>query len=322
MLKMNPASFNLYSRLGPNGVLGLVACDLAADNQKIVFLTADLGVFSGLSRFLAMYPDRFYNVGIAEQNMIGIAAGLAAEGKIPFAVTYATFAVLRAADQIKTMMAESNLPVKLIGVAAGLSIGINGSTHVAFEDMAVIRALPNIAIISPADCTEAIKAIAAASEYAGPVYIRLTGTFNNPPVYKGDYNFEIGKAVTLLEGNDITFIATGSMVNEALGAAAILRDAGLSAGVINMHTIRPLDCKSLEHACCANLLCTVEEHSIYGGLGGAVAEFLASRKGHPPLVRIGLEGYPAADDYKQLLTHCGLTAKTIAGRMLEIIKTL
>lgn len=322
MLKMDQASFALYSRLGPNGCLGLAACDLAANNRDIVFLTADLGVFSGLSRFSATYPDRFYNVGIAEQNMLGIAAGLASGGKIPFAVTYATFAVLRAADQIKLMMAESRLPIKLIGVAAGLAIGINGPTHIAFEDIAVIRAMPGIAIVSPADCAEVIKAINAAADYSAPVYIRLTGTLNNPPIYKNDYDFRIGKSLTLLEGGEIVFIAAGSMVHASLEAAAILNAGGHKAGVVNMHTIRPLDCEALERACAAKLVCAVEEHSISGGLGGAIAEYLSAKTRRPPLLRIGLEDYPDSDNYKNMLIQCGLTPEAIVERVLGILKTL
>lgn len=318
MAEIKPQNISMWSRLGPNGALGIAALELGESCSNATFLTADLGTFSGLARFAASFPDRFYNVGIAEQNMIGIAAGMAAEGKLPYAVTYSTFAVLRCADQIKTWLAETRLNVRIIGVAAGLSIAINGPSHIGFEDIAVIRAMPGIAILSPADCTEIVKSVLASADYPGAAYIRLTGSLNMPIVYRQDYDFEIGRAIVLREGGDIALIATGSMVHESLGAADILKEKGISATVINMHTIRPMDTGAIDKVCTYRLIATVEEHSSRGGLGGAVAEYISQKAERPRLLRIGLREYPEADTYKNLLTKCGLTADGIASRILEI----
>jgi len=312
MVDVTPQSIALWSKMGPNGAMGLAAMDLGATNNAVFFLTADLGVYSGLSRFSATYPDRYINVGIAEQNMIGIAAGLAAEGNIPVATTYATFVSMRAADQVRVCMGEMRLPIKLIGTGAGLSTGILGATHMGLEDIALFRAIPGITVLSPADATETIKAVLAAAEYPGPVYIRLTGELNNPPVYREDYEFAVGRAITLREGRDVIFLATGSMVHVSLAAADLLAAEKINAGVINMHTLRPLDVNAIQSACAAKLIVSVEEHSIVGGLGGAVAETLAETGSHPPLLRLGLESYPHADTYGNLLVRCGLTPEQVA----------
>ena len=272
MTDFSSVNIRTWSRLGSCGAFGTAALELPEINDKIVILTADLRTFSGLDRFGAKYPDRLYNVGIAEQNMVGVAAGLAKEGFVPFATTYATFASMRCADQIKVNMGYMKLPVKLVGLTAGYSVGILGATHISLEDIAVIRSIPNITILSPADCTATITAVAAAAETDTPVYLRLSGTMNNPVVYKEDFNFEIGRAITLRDGSDVAVIATGTMVYNALKAAEKLEENSLSVKIIDMHTIRPIDIEAIQSACSAKLLVTVEEHGVSGGLGGAVAE--------------------------------------------------
>ena len=190
-----------------------------------------------------------YNTGIAEQNMIGIAAGFASEGFIPFASTYATFASMRCADQVRVNMGYMKLGVKLIGLTAGLSVGILGATHMSIEDIAVIRSIPNITILSPADCTETIKAILAASENRDPTYIRLTGGMPSPIVYSEDYNFSIGKMITLRDGNDVVVFATGTMVYNSIKASELLEKQGISVKVIDVHTIKPLDKETIIQNC-------------------------------------------------------------------------
>lgn len=319
MTDFTSVNIRTWSRLGSCGAFGVAALELPEINDKSVVLTADLCTFSGLDRFKAKYPDRLYNVGIAEQNMVGIAAGMAKEGFVPFATTYATFASMRCADQIKVSMGYMKLPVKLVGMTAGYSVGILGATHIAVEDIAVMRSIPNVTILSPADCTATIKAVYAAAGTDTPVYLRLSGTMNNPVVYKEDFDFEIGKAITLREGTDIAVIATGTMVYNSLKAAEKLTETGVSVKVVDMHTITPLDEEAVKSACSAKLIVTVEEHSVYGGLGGAVAEALSLERNKPPHLIIGVSGdYPHAASYPYLLEQAGLTADQIA---LKIQKT-
>ena len=281
-------------------------------------LTSDLCVFSGLERFKAKFPDRLYNVGIAEQNMIGVAAGFAKEGFIPFATTYATFASMRCADQVKVNMGYMGLPVKLVGLTAGFAVGVLGATHMSLEDLAVMRSIPHVTVLSPADCTATVKAVLAAVTCPGPVYLRLSGPMPNPIVYKDECPFVIGKANTLRDGTDISIIATGSMVYQALKASDRLQKDGLSVEVVDMHTVQPLDEDVVRRACDRKLVVTVEEHSVTGGLGSAVAERLACLKNHPPLLMIGHEGkYPLAGGYADLIRQDGLDAESIYQKVKE-----
>ena len=262
-------------------------------------------------------------MGIAEQNMIAVAAGLSHEGFVPFATTYATFAVMRSADQVKVCMGYMGLGVKLVGLAAGYSVGILGPTHMCLEDIAVMRAIPNIVILSPADCTATVKATLAAAKIDAPVYLRLTGSMNCPIVYKEDFNFEIGRAIFLREGTDVSIIATGSMVYIAIKASEKLAELGISAEVIDMHTIRPIDKEAIERACTKKLIITLEEHSVTGGLGSAVAEILAGEASRPAQLILGTEGpYPHAADYPSLLENSGLTPDKIATRISQTYKEL
>ena len=323
MTDFTSVNIRTWSRLGSCGAFGVAALELPEINDKSVVLTADLCTFSGLDRFKAKYPDRLYNVGIAEQNMVGIAAGMAKEGFVPFATTYATFASMRCADQIKVSMGYMKLPVKLVGMTAGYSVGILGATHIALEDIAVMRSIPNVTILSPADCTATIKAVYAAAGTDTPVYLRLSGTMNNPVVYKEDFDFEIGKAITLRAGTDIAVIATGTMVYNSLKAAEKLTETGVSVKVVDMHTITPLDEEAVKSACSAKLIVTVEEHSVYGGLGGAVAEALSLERNKPPHLIIGVSGdYPHAASYPYLLEQAGLTADQIALKICNTYEEL
>jgi transketolase len=320
MISFTSANLRMWSRLGPGGAMGLAAMELPILNDKTIFLSADMSSVSGLDRFKSTFPDRFINVGIAEQNLVGIAAGLASEGYSPFAVTYATFFTMRATDQIKVNMGYMKLGVKLIGNFAGFSTGILGPTHMSIEDIAVMRSIPNMTIISPADCGETVKAMLAASEMNSPVYIRLTGSTGMPVVYSEDYVFTIGKAIQLRKGLDITIIATGSMVHHAIKAADLLDEDGISCCVINMHTIKPLDTEAITRVSDTKLLVSIEEHSIIGGLGGAIAEYISGRCGEKQLLRIGIEDfYPYAGDYSYLLEECGLTAQKIKDRIMKTL---
>ena len=313
MIDYSPINIKIWSRLGSCGAFGQAALALPKINDKVVMLTADLCTFSGLDRFKSTYPEYLFNLGIAEQNMLGVAAGFAKEGYIPFATTYATFASMRSADQVKVNMGYMNLPIKLVGLTTGFSVGILGATHMSLEDISVIRSIPNVIILSPADCTATIKATVSALHINAPVYLRLSGTMNNPIVYKEDFDFEIGKAITLQEGKDIAIIATGSMVYNSLKAAEILQSKGIFAKVIDMHTIKPLDSEAIDACLNHKLIVSVEEHSVYGGLGSAIAENLSLKKCRPPHLIMGTKGeYPHAASYSYLLEHAGLSAEKIA----------
>ena len=323
MVEFSPINVRTWAMLGSCGALGQAAMCFPEIDDRIVVLTSDLSTFSGLDRFKVKFPDRLYNFGIAEQNMVGVAAGFAKEGFIPFATTYATFASMRCADQVKVNMGYMGFPIKLVGLTAGYSVGALGATHMSLEDLAVFRSIPNVVVLSPADCTATVKATIAAAKCDKPVYLRLSGGMGNPVVYATDFDFEIGKAITLREGADISLIATGTMVNAALKAAAMLAEEGVSAEVVDMHTIKPLDITAVENACAKKLIVTIEEHSRIGGLGSAVAETLACKTCRPPQLILGAaDKYPHAGDGKDLLTAQGLVPEKIRENILNTYKVI
>ena len=307
-----------WSMIGMTGVFGLAMNELAKEVEDLCVVTADLCSFSGLERFSQEYPDRFFNVGIAEQNLVGVASGLASEEMRVFAGTYATFATTRALDQVRISMGYMQLPVKLVGLTAGFASGILGATHMALEDIAIMRAIPNITILSPSDCTEAIKCMEAAVKYEGPVYIRLSGDARMPVIYKEDFEYEIGKNITLREGADISILATGSMVSVALQVAASLEEHKIQAQVVDVHTLKPFDYKFLDMLSEKKLIVTLEEHSKIGGLGSIVGEYLAEQSSSPRLLRFGTEDvYLHAATYKKLLEESGLTREIVVDKILE-----
>ncbi|HZK60801.1 MAG TPA: transketolase C-terminal domain-containing protein, partial [Anaerovoracaceae bacterium] len=278
------------SILGQRGAFGYALTEIAKENDAIIALTADLCTTSGLDRFNSSYPERLVNVGIAEQNMVGIAAGISTMKYIPFATTFANFASLRSCEQMRHFMGYMKENIKIVGLAGGFAMGMFGTTHYGLEDIAVIRAIPNITILSPSDCLETAKATIAASQFNGPVYLRLTGVMNHPMIYKEDYEFEIGKAIQLKDGNDIAIFATGGMVYQSLQAANQLEEQGFSCKVVNVHTIKPMDKDAINKAIDAKLIVTVEEHSVIGGLGSTIAEALSGLINRPPQLMIGVSG--------------------------------
>lgn len=320
-MKYSRAMINTWAKLGSSGAFGMAAMELPELDDRTVMLTADVCFYSGLNRFSKKYPDRMYNMGIAEQNMVGVAGGMAKEGLIPYATTYATFASMRSADQVRVTMGYMGLGIKLVGLTAGLSAGILGPTHISVEDIAVMRTIPNVTILSPADCTETVKATLASLNVDGPVYLRLTGTMNAPVVYEEDYDFQVGKAITLKEGKDIAVIATGSMVYNSLKAAEILGQKGLSVRVIDMHTIKPLDEEIIKEVAGYKYIVTVEEHSKIGGLGSAVADVLVRLKEHGRFLSIGFDDiYHHAGDYEHLVKQYGLDSEAIAEKITGIVE--
>jgi transketolase len=318
MVEFTASNARQWSRLGSRGVFGQAILALAESTPDLMVLSADLGNSSGLDRFKKAYPSQFLNVGIAEQNLIGVAAGLAKEGLNVFATSFAPFLSMRASEQIRMNMGYMNLPVKAVAIGSGVSMAYLGNSHYGIEDAAVMRAIPNMTVVSPADCMEIVKCVFAAAKFDGPLYIRLTGAPNNPMVYQEDYEFEIGKAITLREGTDITIVANGTMVYESLEAAKLLEAQGVSATVVNMHTIKPLDTAVLDKAIkSSKLIVTVEEHSVIGGLGSAVAEYKAGFRNAPAQVIIGLPDlFGKTAEYRYLLDKYGLVAAQIAQKIL------
>ena len=282
------------------------------EKYDIVVLDADLSKSTKTEVFKKKFPDRFINMGIAEQNMMSTAAGLASCGKIVFASSFAMFAAGRAFEQIRNSIAYPNLNVKIGATHAGISVGEDGATHQCLEDIGIMRTIPNMVIINPADDVEARAAVKAAADHNGPVYLRF-GRLGVPVIYGDDYKFELGKGVTLKDGSDVTIFATGLMVEASLSAAEALSEQGISARVVNIHTIKPIDREIIVNAAReTGAVVTCEEHNIIGGLGSAVAEVLCEE--YPvPMVRVGVKdcfgksGVPA-----QLLKDYGLTAEDVA----------
>jgi len=267
---------------------GRALLELGRRNENIIVLDADLSGSTKTKMFAKEFPNRFFNMGVAEQDMIGTAAGLAASGKIPFASTFAIFATGRAWEQIRQSVAYADLNVKIVASHGGITVGDDGGSHQAIEDIALMRILPHMAVIVPADAIEMEQVIYTIAEYEGPVYVRGSRV-NFPLIYNGDYHFQLGKGSIIREGEDITIIATGLMVHHTLEAAKELENCGISARVINMSTIKPIDKELIiESAKITGAIVTAEEHLIIGGLGSAVCEVLS--ESYPvPVKRIGIE---------------------------------
>ncbi|WP_288862296.1 transketolase family protein [uncultured Sneathia sp.] len=286
-------------------------------NKDVVVLDADLTKSTMTTFFQKEFPNRHLNMGIAEANMMATAAGIATTGKIPFASTFAVFAAGRAFDQIRNSIAYPHLNVKICPTHAGVSLGEDGGSHQSIEDIALMRVLPGMVVLSPADAVETEKMIFAVAEYKGPVYVRL-GRLPVPIIFDEDYKFEIGKAVTLTQGNDVALIATGLLVYEALEAAKTLKEKGINARVINMSTIKPLDNETvLKAAKECKFIVTSEEHSIIGGLGGVVAEYLSEV--HPTkVIRHGVNDvFGQSGEGNEMLDKYKLRAKDIVEIVLK-----
>ncbi len=290
---------------------GEILKELGKKYHDIVVLDADLSKSTKTAVFAKAFPDRFFNVGIAEQNLMGVGAGMAVVGKIPFVSTFAMFAAGRAFEQIRNSICYPKLNVKIAATHAGLTVGEDGASHQSIEDISLMRSIPNMTVIVPADAQETRQAVTFAVEYKGPVYIRL-GRMSVPDLFTADYNFEIGKAVQLVEGIDVTIMSTGIMVAPAKDAAEELMNAGIRARVLNFHTIKPIDKEAIMKAAKdTGAIVTCEEHSIIGGLGSAVAEVVVETM-PVPMERVGVKdtfgesGKPAA-----LLAKYNLTAQDI-----------
>ena len=298
---------------------GKALVELGAINDKLVVLDADLAEATKTAMFKKAYPDRFFDTGIAECNMIGVAGGLSTIGYTVFASSFAMFAAGRAFEQIRNTIGYPHLNVKIGATHAGISVGEDGASHQCCEDIALMRTIPGMVIINPADDVEARAAVFAAAEYEGPVYLRFLAVprFNDPDNYK----FEIGKSVQLADGKDVTIIATGLMVNEAVMARDMLEKEGISARVINMHTIKPIDRQAIiDAARDTGAIVTAEEHSVIGGLGGAVSEVVCETI-PVPVVKVGVEDvFGRSGPAVELLHIYGLDAENIVKKAKQALE--
>ncbi|HMK91978.1 MAG TPA: transketolase C-terminal domain-containing protein [Thermoleophilia bacterium] len=291
---------------------GQALVDLGKQNERVVAVDADLASSSKMDMFDKAFPARFFQVGIAEQNMTGVAAGLAAMGLVPFTNSFASFATCRTTDQIRVSIAQPGLPVVIGGAYSGLLAGKTGKTHQAIEDIAVMRALPNMTVVAPGDGVECRKAVFAVAGHGGPVYLRMTRD-PSPVVFDEGYEFVIGRAVTVREGGDVTLVTTGIMAGRAVEAAGLLAAEGVSAHILHCPTVKPLDEGAVVAAAeRTGLVVTCEEHNILGGLGGAVAEVLGEQR-PTPMKRVGVaDVYSESAPNDDLLEKYGLTAAHIA----------
>ena len=322
MIEFNKRNARMWSIMGINPAIWSVAyAEIAERRSDTVVLTADLERYSGLQRTFQKWPERSFNVGIAEQNMVGIGAGMAMEGKQVWMTTYAPFMTFRCADHIRHLMGNLNLNMKAIGSAAGFSAGFSGASLLAVNDIAFMRSIPNMVVLSPADTMEAVKMVIAMSETNTPCYMRFCGATNLPMVYSDDYEFEIGRGVVFRSGEKIAIIATGTnIVSEAIKVGdAIAEKEGFQPTVVNMHTVKPLDTKLLDKLMeNHSKIVTIEEHSVIGGLGSAVAEYVSKKSWDGVLNTLGIEDKiyeMGSRDF--MLDQAGLTVEKITEVVLQ-----
>lgn len=301
---------------------GATLAELASEYPNLVVLDADLAGATKTANFKKVCPERFIDCGIAEGNMIGVAAGLAAAGMIPFASSFAMFAAGRAFEQVRNSIGYPHLNVKIGATHAGISVGEDGATHQCCEDIALMRSIPGMVVINPADDVEARAAVRAAVEYVGPVYLRFgrmaVPVFNDPE----NYHFELGKGIVLREGKDVTVVATGLMVAEAIEAGKLLEEKGIDARIINIHTIKPLDeeliCKAAAET---GKIITVEEHSVIGGLGDAVCAAVCENGLNCKVVKMGVhDEFGHSGPGGDLITEFGLRAANIVDEVCKLCK--
>ena len=320
-MNINERNIKIWSTIGARATLGIAALELAKEIDNLMVLTCDVSTSAGLDRFRKTFPEKYLDLGIAEQNMIGVAAGLASENFNVITTTFAPFQTMRCCEQIKVNLGYMGQKICMVGIASGLALGTLGYTHCCIEDVGILRSIPGMIIISPADSLETVKALEAAVKLKNPSYLRLTGSSNNPIVYNKDYEFEIGKSITLREGKDITIFCAGSMVHQSLEAAKILNLKKISSKVVNMHTIKPIDKTAIEEACNSKLIVSVEEHNVIGGLGSAISEYKSSLKQSPRQLFLGIKDtYSKGGNYKFLKEKHRLTPEKIVEDILSNIK--
>jgi len=311
-----------WSRMGPRAMFGQFMLEIAEKNENLMVLSADLGRSSGLDRFKSQYPKKYLSVGISEQNLIGVAAGLAKEGFKVFVTSFAPFLSMRASEQIRMNLGYMKLPVNLVALGSGVSMGYLGNSHFGLEDIGIMRSIPGLNISSPADCSEMGKIL---YDYAfknlGPSYIRLTGIPGYPAVYEKNYQYKFGEPITLKTGKDLLILSTGSMVSQSIIASKILSEKNISAEIINIHTLKPFNEKLIEKINKFNQVITVEEHSLIGGLASIISEKIATSCNNTNLTTISLpDAFGPTGTYNYLLDYHGLTGQKIAEKIFKVLK--
>ena len=316
----NKANFKLMSMAGQGGsVFGISLIELMNQRNDLMVLSSDMSTPAGLDKFKAAYPDHFMNMGIAEQNMIGTAAGLAEEGYKPICVAQACFITMRSFEQVRQYCGYMQIPMVIIGIGSGVSLQYMGNTHYAIEDLALIRSVPGMEVIAPCDSYEAVLAFEYAVNNNHPVYIRLFGGTAIPAVFNEEKEFNGGKAIKMREGKDVQIIATGSMVGNAMKVAEDIAAEGIETSVVDMHTVKPLDKDIIDIN--KKLIVTLEEHSIIGGLGSAVSDVLSQYTIHPKLLKLGInDRFVPVGSYKFLLQQCGLDIESINNEIINNLK--
>ena len=319
MIEINKKKIDLWSNVGSRATFGLAALELEKSIKELFIVTCDVSTSAGLDRFRKKVPHKYVDVGISEQNMIGVASGLSTEGFKVITTTFAPFQTLRCCEQIKVNQGYMKTKITMVGLASGLVLGELGFTHCSIEEVGALRSIPNLAIVSPADSLEVVKTLEASLNYDKSVYIRLTGGSPSPSIYKEDYKFEIGKSIKLYEGKDVVIFSCGAMIHNSLEAAQILNKKNISCRVVNMHTIKPIDVDAIKDAAkLSKLLISVEEHNIIGGLGSAIAEELTKIKDSPKLLRIGInDQYSKGGSYKHLQKIHELLPEQISKKVIE-----
>lgn len=312
-----------YSRLGQSGAIFGMAAVALQEKYNIQCLSADMSAPAGLDRFKRTYPSDFVNAGIAEQNMIGIAAGLASDGYRPVCVCQAIFISMRSCEMVRQYMGYMKYPIIAVGLSSGLALAFVGNSHYSIEDLSVMQSIPNLMVLSPADAGAAVKAFEKALELNLPTYIRLTQGLMTPIVYKEDYDYD-PYHMTEVYGeseDDVTIFATGSMVYQSIKAAELLKEEGVNCKVIDVHCLKPLDKDSVLNVCNSKLLVSVEEHNVIGGLGFAIADVLAGQERHPRLLKLGIKDcFSSVGDYNYLLEQHRLTGQLIAEDIMNALR--
>ena len=322
-MEINERNIKVWSTIGPRATLGMAALEFAKKIENLMVLTCDVSTSAGLDRYRKTFPDKYLDLGIAEQNMIGVAAGLSSEGYNVITTTFAPFQTMRCCEQIKVNIGYMKKKICMVGIASGLVLGNLGFTHCCIEDIGALRSIPGMTIISPSDSLETVKALEAALKYNGPTYLRLTGSSNNPIVNEKDYTFEIGKSITIKDGKEITIFSSGAMVYESLKASKILEENKISTKVVNMHTIKPIDKVAIDNSLNSKLIVSIEEHNIIGGLGSAISEYKSTIKNSPKLLSLGVKDiYGKCGNYKYMLNRHRLSADKIVEDILLDLKNV
>ena len=318
-MKLDKKKIKLYSQIGTRATFGLACLDLVKEYQNLMVCTADVSTSVGLDRFKKNFSNNYLDVGIAEQNLIGIATGLADLNHDVITTTFSPFQTLRCCEQIKVNLGYMKSKVVMVGLASGLVLGQLGFTHASIEDIGVLRSIPNLNLICPSDSGEVVKALDASLKNKNSSYIRLTGASNNVIINEDDYDFEIGKSIQIKEGYDVCIISNGQIISECLIAAKKLDENKISTSVVNMHTIKPIDkIKLREIAQKFSLIITVEEHNILGGLGSAIAEEIVQIKNSPPQIFIGIEDYyEKGGNYLYLKDKYGINSEKIFTKVIN-----